>query len=422
MTEAPADVYDQEVLDARLEVAGCNALLSLAGSSEDPAIALFAGPGRVAPCFVIAPHRRPARLGFLNPMERGEAARTPLPLLDPEALDVARWTRDGAEGAELWTPVLQRALQLCEVAPGKLALTGSFSAGVVAQTCRALAEWGWSFEDGERIAARLRKRKSNAVLQEIRRSAAGVSGVMRSVAGSLAHTEIRPNGTLAFHGEPLTVSALKAQISLDLSARRLSQPERCIIAPAEEGGIPHSVGTDDRVLRAGESLVVDVFPRGRAFADCTRTFCVGEPSAALADAYALVREAVRVAERHARAGLLGFEVQRKVCDYFHNHGWPTPVHDPGTQRGYVHGLGHGVGFDLHELPSFREHAPGDEARLEAGDVITLEPGLYEPAPEDGSTGWGVRLEDTYLVTEDGLENLTPIPRDLNPRAWLPHVS
>ena len=84
---------------------------------------------------------------------------------------------------------------------------------------------------------------------------------------------------------------------------------------------------------------------------------------------------------------------------------------PGTTRGYVHGLGHGVGFELHEYPSFRRHA-GPEGVLAAGDVITLEPGLYEP-----EQGFGVRLEDLVALVADGSENLTPLPYELDPRAW-----
>ena len=101
-----------------------------------------------------------------------------------------------------------------------------------------------------------------------------------------------------------------------------------------------------------------------------------------------------------------------MCDLFQDGGFPTPISHRGTQRGYVHGLGHGVGYEVHELPSFREHAPPAEGTLEEGDVLTLEPGLYEP--EDG---WAVRLEDLYLVDTDGPVNLTPLPRDLDPRAW-----
>ena len=72
--------------------------------------------------------------------------------------------------------------------------------------------------------------------------------------------------------------------------------------------------------------------------------------------------------------------------------------------GFFHGLGHGVGLEVHEPPSLSR----DPSTLVAGDVVTLEPGLYRE-------GWGgVRLEDLVLVTEDGAENLTNFPYDLKP--------
>ena len=91
-------------------------------------------------------------------------------------------------------------------------------------------------------------------------------------------------------------------------------------------------------------------------------------------------------------------------------GYPTPISEPGTTRGYVHNLGHGVGFDLHELPTFKKSA-GAEGVLREGDVFTLEPGLYDPEER-----WAVRLEDLHHLTE-GLEVLTPLPYELDPRAW-----
>jgi Xaa-Pro aminopeptidase len=106
-----------------------------------------------------------------------------------------------------------------------------------------------------------------------------------------------------------------------------------------------------------------------------------------------------------------WELQEMTCSFFAAAGMPTPISDPGTTRGYVHGLGHGVGFEIHEYPSFAESA-GAEGLLERGDVFTLEPGLY-----DKEAGFGVRLEDLYLATGEGIENLTPLPYDLDPRHW-----
>jgi Xaa-Pro aminopeptidase len=108
----------------------------------------------------------------------------------------------------------------------------------------------------------------------------------------------------------------------------------------------------------------------------------------------------------------GFDLQEAVCRHFQDLGHPTPVSHPGTEVGYVHNLGHGVGHELHEYPSFRKEA-GVEGVLAVGDVIAVEPGLYDP-----EAGWGVRLEDLLVLGPEGIaEDLTPLPYALDPRAW-----
>ena len=96
-----------------------------------------------------------------------------------------------------------------------------------------------------------------------------------------------------------------------------------------------------------------------------------------------------------------------MCDVFHEAGYPTQLSKQEGEvldRGFYHGLGHGVGLEVHEPPWLSR----DPGTVEVGDVITLEPGLYEP--DFG----GCRLEDLVLVTADGNENLTQYPYDLTP--------
>ncbi len=406
-------------LDELLERASCRALVVVAGSGRDPSIAPFSGRVKLGDCLLIAPRGGAMRLGFLTPMERDEAASTGLALLDPEALDVERWARPagggqmghgGASDSELLAGVVSRALHLCEVAPGRVALAGHKGAGTVAEACELLAREGWSFAAGEPLIAWLRKRKTQAQLDGVRRAAAGTAAAFGRVAELLAAADERA-GELWLEGERLRVGRLRRAIARALADHGLEQPNGNIVAPAADGAVPHTSGRDVQGLRTGESLVVDVFPKGEMFADCTRTFCVGPPPEPLARAHALVVEALDLARGLTRPGVRGWALQEAVCGHFDEAGYPTPITDRGTTRGYVHGLGHGVGFEVHEYPSFKEEA-GEEGLLEAGDVITLEPGLYDP-----EAGWAVRLEDLYAVGEGSLENLTPLPYDLDPRAW-----
>ncbi|HVR99988.1 MAG TPA: Xaa-Pro peptidase family protein, partial [Thermoanaerobaculia bacterium] len=334
-------------------------------------------------------------------------------LLTPEELDVSRWTSDFPEPATFLAQVAGKALEICGLAPGRIALAGHGQAGVVQGACALLAAQGWTWVPGNSLVFAARKRKEPAELDGIREAAEAAGEALRSVARLLAAATVdAANGNeLWLQGERLTVARLRTEIANVFAGRGLEQPRGNIIAPAEEGGVPHSAGTPDRVLKAGESLVVDVFPRGRLYADCTRTFCVGEPPEPLARAHAAVREALAEAHLRSAPGVRGWDVQEAVCARFTAAGYPTPISEPGNTRGYVHNLGHGVGFDIHEFPIFKKTS-GAEGVLREGDVFTLEPGLYDPGAR-----YGVRLEDLVYLGEDGLETLTPLPYDLDPRVW-----
>ena len=102
------------------------------------------------------------------------------------------------------------------------------------------------------------------------------------------------------------------------------------------------------------------------------------------------------------------DVFNLVCEFFEEHGQQTALSKtPGEvlENGFFHGLGHGVGLEVHEAPGMGR---GSTSELLAGDVVTLEPGLYRQG------FGGCRLEDLILVTENGAENLTDFPYDLKP--------
>ena len=232
------------------------------------------------------------------------------------------------------------------------------------------------------------------------------------MAALLAAAAPGDGGELRLEGERLTVGRLRREISTVLATHGLEQPAGNIVAPGEQGAVPHTAGDDARVLRAGETLVVDLFPRaGLFFADLTRTFCTGPVPGPVAAAHAAVVAALAAARREARPGVRCWDLQEATCRRFAAAGYATPIHQPGTTAGYVHNLGHGVGAELHEYPSFRRES-GAEGLLAAGDVFTLEPGLYDP-----EAGWGVRVEDLFALGPEGTELLTPLPDDLDPRAW-----
>lgn len=400
-------------LSAGLDELGCEALLVLGPSAADSDLAAFlAGPAHIGECLVVAPREGPARLVYLTPMERDEAAATGLQLITPEDLDIAKASSELPDPASFLARVAGRALAICGLTPGRVALAGHGASGVIQGACSQLAGQGWTWVPGNALVLAARKRKVPAEVAGIREAAAGVAEAMRAVARLLAAAVPRDDhNELWVEGGRLTVARLRAEVGRVLAGRGLEQPRGNIIAPAEEGGVPHSSGTPDRVIRAGESLVVDLYPKGRLFADCTRTFCVGEPPEALVRAHAHVRAALEEAHLRASPGVRGWDVQEAVCQRLGAAGYETPMSHPGTTRGYVHNLGHGVGFELHEFPTFKK-ASGGEGVIREGDVFTLEPGLYDP-----EAGYGVRLEDLVRLGPEGPENLTPLPYDLDARAW-----
>lgn len=392
------------------------------GHGGDPDLDAFLAGAELGDAVLVLPRGGAPRLAWGTPMERDSAAATGLSLLPPEHLQLDRLAREHPDPSAFLAAFVMAALAASGLEPGRVALAGSWGAGTLAGALERLAAQGWVCVPGNDLLRRFRKTKSAADLSEIRRVAAATGEAFAEVAAMLAHAAEREGGELWLEEERLTVGRLKRAVALVAARHELSQPRSNIIAPAEEGAVPHNHGTPERVLRAGESLVVDLFPKGHLFADATRTFCVGEPPEALRRAHGDVREALERAHRDARPGVRGWDLQEATCRFLADRGWPTPITVPGTLRGYVHGLGHGVGHELHEYPTFRR-GDGDEGLLEVGDVITLEPGLYEPAPSEsrpshsGRTGWGIRLEDLVHLAPEGPENLTPWPLALDPRAW-----
>ena len=447
------DLPDRRAQDlaAGLGELGCRALLVVAQSASDPDLAPFLGArAHLGAALLVAPCAGQPRLAYLNPMEREEAAATGLLLVTPEELEVLRAAREAPEPAAYLAWVISRALAASGVPPGRVALAGLAPAGEIHCACAALARQGWEWVAGNELVRLVRKRKTAPELAAIREAAAAAVEVMRALAARLATAAARDDGQggagalaldpdetwslgpraapapaaalpaggdLWLDGSPLTVGRLRAEAARLLADRGVEQPHGNILAPGGEGGVPHSAGSDGRPLRAGEPLIVDLFPRGAwrerplMFADCTRTLCAGEPPPAVARAHAAVLRALAAARALAAPGARGWDLQEAVCLTFEEAGYATPLRQPGTTTGYVHNLGHGIGYELHELPVFRKVA-GAEGVLAEGDVFTLEPGLYDPA-----AGWGVRLEDLCYLGPDGLEVLTPLPYDLDPRRW-----
>jgi Xaa-Pro aminopeptidase len=251
-----------------------------------------------------------------------------------------------------------------------------------------------------------RRVKNETELEGIRKAQRGTEAGMAAARDLLRGAEAS-NGVLVLDGEPLTSERIKARITEVFNQHDLVSDEM-IVAHGGQAASGHDMGSGP--IAPGEAVVIDLFPRDRetgCYADMTRTFVVGEIPDELAEYHRLVHEALRRSLGAVKAGEEGRKVFQLVCDVFHEAGYPTQLSkQPGEvlSSGFFHGLGHGVGLEVHEPPWLSR----DPSTLVAGDVVTLEPGLYRE-------GWGgVRLEDLVLVTKDGAENLTKFPYDLTP--------
>ena len=258
--------------------------------------------------------------------------------------------------------------------------------------------------------------KDESELEPIRRASRGAVAAMGAVRDTLA--SLRPrNGALSDgRTDVVTLGHLRQVIHRTFAEHGLAEDGESIVSQGRDAGVPHNRGNDAEPVRAGESIIVDIFPGeagGGYHTDMTRTFCVGPASDGLREIYAHTQEAFNRAMGALKVGEPCRSYQDLTCDVFEAHGHATLRSQPGVQEGYVHSLGHGVGLAVHEGPRL---GGGDTntTLLAPGHVISVEPGLYYP-----SRGMGVRIEDLVAVRPDGrIENLTTFPYDLEvvPRA------
>jgi Xaa-Pro aminopeptidase len=177
----------------------------------------------------------------------------------------------------------------------------------------------------------------------------------------------------------------------DQGADEVSFPP--IVAAGAHGALPHASPRDVEIP-SGVLVVVDLGARLDGYcSDCTRTFATGPLEDRASEGYEVVRRAQERALGEVRAGAVAKEVDARAHELV----------ESGFGIGFDHGLGHGVGLEVHEGPRLARTAKGS---LEAGNVVTVEPGLYVPGD------FGIRIEDLVAVTADGREVLTGFPKEL----------
>jgi Xaa-Pro aminopeptidase len=316
-----------------------------------------------------------------------------IPGLEILGIEELGWDELVASGRPRWDIELEVAVRAVE-------RLGIQEAEVPAEFPVALADrlrsLGVSVRDNHDAFALRRRSKNAAEVAGIRRAQAAADAAMRRAAEMLRS------------GSALTSEDVRGEMIAVCRSHGTTLPADVIVASGAAGAVGHESGSGP--LREGESIIIDIWPiddESACYADMTRTFVIGDVPEELAEWHRLTQEALDATRAAVRPGVNGREIYDIACDVYEAAGIPTQrtkAEGQVLRDGFFHGLGHGVGLDVHEEPGLGRS--GND--LVVGDVITLEPGTYRQ-------GYGgVRLEDLVLVTESGGETLTDFPYGLAP--------
>lgn len=215
----------------------------------------------------------------------------------------------------------------------------------------------------------------------------------------LQNSDVDKSGRLIWHGSVLTSEILRTEIDCTM-LKMECLPTGTICAGATQGSQPHNQGSG--ALYANTPIVMDIFPKSDItgyWGDLTRTVVKGRASDIVKKAFDAVYEARELAKSMLKIGAIPSEIHNAAARAMEKRGFYTGSGDNGNY-GFFHGLGHGVGMDIHENPRL---SPRNPEPLKGGEVVTIEPGLYYAE-------WGgIRLEDMAYITPAGeVEILTGI--------------
>lgn len=333
--------------------------------------------------------------------ERLARARPDAELIDIEELGFATLRESGLGRDQVWLTLTARAA--AHAGAREAIVDFEFPLGVAE---RLRAEGIVLHVDDDAVKRR-RRVKSPAEMAGIERAQAAAHAAMTAAAALLRRASA-VDGTLHVDGQPLRAEAVRALMRDVCWERGALLPADAIVASVWQG-YGHEPGQGP--LPAGLPIEIDIWPQDLAsgcWADMTRTFVVGgEPPEEVRRQERLVTEALARVREALRPGITGRELHALACEAFEREGYRTQRTGPGDDaaEGFQFALGHGVGLRVHEDPGLGQsgHHP-----LVAGDVLALEPGLW-----DREVG-GVRFEDLVVVTEDGCRTLTDFPYSLRP--------
>jgi len=324
---------------------------------ERPVVALF--PAHEAPCIV------------LPELEAAKVQSISFPI---RAITYG-------EDPERWPEAFAQAFRTLEIDHGEIGVEPLRLRYLELRLLEEALPQG-SFVNGGDLAASLRRIKDPSEVAAMRRA---VDITQRALNATLP--SIRPGTSERELASELTLQLYRHGADTEL-------PFPPIVSAGPNSANPHASPTN-RLIVPGDLLVIDW---GASFehyvADLTRTFAIGEVEPRLREIARVVKEANLAAQAAVRPGVTPSQVDQAAR---------SVIEAAGYGEYFIHRTGHGLGMDPHEEPYIRA---GNDEPLEPGMAFTIEPGIYLPGDN------GVRIEDNVIVTQDGCEVLSDLPRDL----------
>ncbi len=402
-------------LDKLMEEHDIDVLFVGGAANHNPAMIYFVGTAHVSDTVMIKKRGSKGVL-FYFPMEREEAAKSGLELVNLLKYPMTELLKEANGNFE--EAIAIRTKKMFEdlgITSGRVAVYGLSEIGPFFSVTNRVQEMmpGLKFagfvQDEILMSAMMTKDADE--IERIRQMGKITTDVVGKTADYLTGHKTS-NGVLVHRDDsPVTIGEVKNLINLWLAEHGVENPEGTIFAIGRDAAIPHSVGTPSDLLRLGQTIVYDIYPceaLGGYFYDFTRTWSLGYATDEVQELYDHVRNTYDTLASELKVNAPFSIYQERTCELFANLGHPTVKSDPTTEIGYVHSLGHGVGLHIHEKPFSALNNPSPSDILAPGSVFTLEPGLYYP-----EKGMGVRIEDTYHVTQEGkFEVLADFPKDL----------
>ncbi|TXT54831.1 MAG: Xaa-Pro dipeptidase [Candidatus Thorarchaeota archaeon] len=305
----------------------------------------------------------------------------------------------------------KRAYEHPDVIYGEI-LTSHFSGTVIgvpdhlpARVLVAIQQLGYDVKVVPKLVNKARATKTKEEIEIIRKAGHATTSAIKRVVEMIKDADVGEKDSLVLDGTPLTVGRIKLALEHFLLDQGAESAEDAIVAVGDKGFDWHYLGKSDDHLKANVPIIMDVFPRlkhERYVADVTRTIVKGRVDKTLQNMFDAVHSALAASIEALTDGAKIDDVNMACFQTLKRHGYDSSRLNLDAEEGMTHGLGHGIGLEVHEEPSMYRY----EEHFEAGHVVAIEPGVYLKAIG------GVRIENDYAVTKNGAKRLTTDLEDL----------